>query len=456
MRLNVSAQVATSSPGEEVGSKHPTKGTKNARRAAAASYFGGALEYYDFYIFGTAAALVFDEVFFPSSDPIMGKLLALSAFGMAYLVRPLGAILFGHLGDVLGRKKTLVWMLMVMGTGTFAVGLIPSYAQIGIWAPIILLLCRFAQGLSAGGETSGAASLTLEVAPPRRRGFYTSWTVNGIATGFILSALAFIPISAMDEAQRLEWGWRIPFLASAVIFVISYMIRRKLAEPEDLQQALEASAQRREKNKMPLTQAFRTHGIEIVRVALASLFTVVGTMVSIFGLAFARGAGVDSSVILWATIAANAVALILQPFFGIVSDLIGRKVVFIAGALTCGAVGFFYFYSIQTGNVLLIFLATVMVTGIGYSQLSAAYPSFFAEMFHTRVRITGMAVSLQIGLIMAGFAPTFAGWIENRTSLAGWVAVSLIVAVACVVAAVAAATAKETSRLDIQELGKEN
>ena len=201
-----------------------------ARRAAFGSFLGSVVEYYDFFIYGSAAALVFNKIFFPSDDPMAGTLAALATFGVGYIARPIGALLFGHLGDRLGRKQVLMMTLLLMGLATFTIGLLPTHASIGAWAPALLVLCRLLQGLSAGGEQVGASLLTMEHAPGKNKAFYTSWLINGASMGSILATSVFIPLSMLSEEQLLAWGWRIPFLLSAVMVAITWIIRRGVDE----------------------------------------------------------------------------------------------------------------------------------------------------------------------------------------------------------------------------------
>ena len=219
-----------SSPQPSSTAGEPAAPTAQPRRAALAAWIGSALEYYDFFIYGTAAALVFGKVFFPDSSPVAGTLLALATFGVGYVARPLGAVLFGHVGDRFGRKKVLVATLMMMGTATVAIGFLPSYATAGSLAPALLVTCRLLQGLSAGGEQAGANSMTLEHSPQDRRAYFTSFTLSGTQAGQIIATAVFLPIAALPEEALLSWGWRVPFWASVVVLVAGVLIRRTLHE----------------------------------------------------------------------------------------------------------------------------------------------------------------------------------------------------------------------------------
>ncbi|WP_182346988.1 MFS transporter [Tomitella gaofuii] len=433
--------------------------TSKVRRAAAASFLGSMLEYYDFYIYGAAAALVFGRVFFPGSSH--GALLALATFGVAYVARPVGAVVLGHFGDRIGRKKVMLFTLVLMGASTFLIGCIPSYEEIGWLAPALLVLFRLTQGFSAAGEQSGANSLTLEHAPEGRRAFFCSWTLSGTQGGFILASLVFIPVASFNEEFLATWGWRIPFWASAFVLLLAYVLRRKLEEPEifveghknddDAARTTEATPAA---DKMPIVEALQNQWRDILRVILCAFIAVTGSIFSIFGLAFATSdaVGVSESTMLWVAITANAIALGIQPFMGILADKIGRKPMFIGGTLGCAVFVFVYFHAIMTGNVGLIFLTAILLTSICYSAPNAIWPSFYAEWFNTRVRYTGIAVGTQIGFALAGFAPMIA-WALIGDSETNWLPVAILTAVCCVVSAGAAMTATETFKTPLARLG---
>lgn len=420
-----------------------------AKRAAAAAYLGGTLEYYDYFIYASAAALVFGRIFFPSAGGA-ATLASLATFGVAYVARPFGAIILGHFGDKLGRKNVLVVTLVLMGGSTFLIGCLPDFNAIGIWAPILLVVLRICQGLSAGGETAGASTLTIEQAPDNRRGLYGSWALNGIVTGLILASLVFLPIAALPEKDLLSWGWRVPFWSSLAVLVLAYVIRRTLQEPE----IFEETKENHQTAKLPLVTVIKDHGWDVVRVGFASLFTVTNTVVTVFALAFAtQTVGIPTSVMLWVTIGTNVAALLTQPITAALSDRIGRKPVFITGCVGSAAGIFFYFQAISTGNFLLILLAGLVTTSLFYSAANGLYPAFFSEMFDVKVRYSGVAIGLQLGLLIAGFSPAIATWL-NGGDKTNWVPVAAFTAVVCLLAAVAAATAKETFRTPLHLLGQ--
>ena len=422
------------------------------RRAAAASFFGSMLEYYDFYIYASAAALIFGRLFFSASAGATGTLAALATFGVGYIARPIGGIVLGSLGDRIGRKKVMLFTVVLMGTSTFLIGCLPTYKSIGLLAPLLLVVLRLAQGFSAGGEQAGANSLTLEHAPARKRAFFTSWTLTGTQVGFILASIVFVAIAALPEDALLSWGWRIPFWCSAVVMVVAYMIRRTLEEPEVFEQARQANQDDR---RVPALAVVRSHPLEILRVMLCAFVAVNGTTFTIFGLAYATGdeIGLSATTMLWVAIFANACALVIIPVTAMVADRIGRKPVFITGAIGGAITMFVYFFALSTGNIALILLGAFLVTSLFYSMFEATWPSFFAEMFSTEVRYSGTAIGTQFGFGLAGFAPTI-GYAIIGDGKYGWLPVTVMVAVVLAIAAAAAATARETYLTPMAELGK--
>jgi MFS family permease len=424
---------------------------RTPKKAALASWIGSALEYYDFFIYGTAAALVFNKVFFPSSSPVAGTLLALATFGVGYVARPLGAVVLGHVGDRFGRKRVLIFTLILMGISTFLVGCLPTYDQIGAWAPALLVVLRLLQGLSASGEQAGANSMTLEHAPENRRAFYTSFTLAGTQAGQILATAVFLPVAALPNEQLMSWGWRVPFWLSAVVVVAGLVIRHSIEETPAFQKEAADSAT----PAMPLALLFRDHTGDVVRVILGSLASTVSTIFSVYALSFAvNTVGISKTSMLWVGIVANAVALLALPAWALLADRIGRKPVFILGSLGSAVLMFAFLGSIGTGNITLIFLAGIAMSGVVYSAQNGIFPALFGEMFPTRVRLSGLAIGTQIGFAIGGFAPTVATSIAGPGP-GGWMPVAVYVLVSCALAAIAVATARETHRTPLHELDGE-
>jgi MFS family permease len=433
-----------------ISAANPRLDNHRAKRAALASFLGGALEYYDFFIYATAASLVFNHIFFPAGDPTIALIQSFAIFGVGYVFRPLGAVVFGHLGDRIGRKNTLVLTLVLMGSATFLIGILPTFETVGYLAPVLLTVLRILQGLSAGGETAGASTLTVEESPVGRRSFFTSFTSSGINAGIVLASLVFIPIAALPAEARDSWGWRIPFLLSVVVLVVAFVVRRRLQEPEVFQ----AEQTEHQTAKLPVLTMFRTHTWPFLHVALMSLVIVTNTFMQSFGLAFATQiATIDATAMLWASVAGNTIAVLLQPLFGMLADAIGRRKVFIASLIGTGCAIFFYFHALSTSNTVQMFVLTCVITGGTYAMANGIYPSWFAEQFNVKVRYTSLAVGLQVGILVAGFSPTIGATLV-RGDVTNWVPAAFIVVISSGLALVGALLAKETYRTPLEELGR--
>jgi MFS family permease len=416
-------------------------------RAALASFMGSAVEYYDFFLYGTAAALIFPKVFFPSGDEA-ALIMSFATFGFAYVARPLGAIILGHFGDRLGRRRVLMFTLILMGASTFLIGCLPSFATIGWFAPALLVLCRLMQGFSAAGEQAGASSLTLEHAPDHRRSFFTSWTLTGTQGGLILASLVMIPFVSMPDEAKYTWAWRIPFFLSAVVVLVAYFIRRTLHETPEFDDAKAHG----EIAKMPLLPLLRDHWKDVIRVVLCAFIAAVSTVFGNLAIAYGKKVGLAEDITLWLVVVANVVALFTQPFFGALADRIGRKPVFIYGALSSAALMPFYMLSMSGGNAVLTFALAVATFSFGYAAANAVWPSFYGEMFSTQVRFSGVAIGTQLGFLMAGFAPTIVTALGGVRE-GGWVVISAFTAVICAIAALSATTARETKDVPTPLLG---
>jgi len=421
---------------------------KRAKKAALAGFLGGALEYYDFFIYATAASLVFSKIFFPTGDATIAMLASFATFGVAYIARPFGAVFFGHLGDKLGRKATLVMTLVLMGSATFLIGVLPDFRTAGYWAPALLVVLRLMQGLSAGAETAGASALSTEEAPEGRRGFFASFAMSGISFGIVLASLAFLPVAAMDESARLAWGWRIPFWLSLLVLLAAYLVRRSLDEPEIFEEKQESDGL----VKLPFTNMISTHPAQFFQVALMSFQVVTNTFMQSFGLAYAVSVGVSASTMLWVSIAGNIIAIASQPFFARLSDSFGRKKVFVSGVVGSGVMIFVYFMTISTGNLAMIFVSSMMITAGTYAASNSVYPAWFSELFNVKVRYSGMAIGLQVGILCAGFTPMLATALVGGVS-ANWGPAAWIVAGSSVLAVIGALWARETNKTELRELG---
>ncbi|SFU73313.1 Sugar transporter [Methylobacterium sp. 174MFSha1.1] len=425
---------------------------KTPKKAALASWIGSAVEYYDFFIYGTAAALIFPKLFFSAANPQAAAIASFATFGVAYITRPLGAVALGHIGDRFGRKKVLTFTLLLMGISTFMIGCLPTYDQLGILSPILLVIARLLQGISAAGEQAGANSMTLEHAPSNKRAFFTSFTLSGTQAGLILATLVFLPITQMPEAQMLSWGWRIPFFLSALVVAVGFWVRRTLPETPVFEKEQEEHTHA--KAELPVAMLFRTQWDDVVRVIFAALVSVVSTIFSVFTLSYAVNTmQIDRSTMLTVLILANVVALGAIPAFAALSDRIGRRPVFIFGALGSAALIWPYMWAISQGNLALIFCFGILLSGVVYSAANGVWPSLYGEMFDTKVRLSGMAIGTQIGFALGGFAPVISASLLG-TGPTGWVPVALFVTATAGIAAVSIFTARETYRTPMEQLGK--
>src|SRR5690349_3176471 len=342
---------------EPPGSHEPTEYAKQPKKAAASGWIGSALEYYDFFIYAQAAALVFPNIFFPSDNPQVAVVAAFATFGVGYVARPIGAFVLGHWGDTHGRKTVLVLCMLMMGGSTFLVALLPTYDAIGIAAPIMLMILRLIQGFAVGGEISGASAMILEHSPFGRRGYFGSFTLQGVQAGQIIAAGVFLPLSAVmsDEAFK-SWGWRIPFLLSALVVVAGYIIRRRVNETP----AFQEEAEHGEVPAAPIVMAGKENGSDMLRVICMALMNAIPTAVTVFGATFATnagyGVGMSTTAYLWVSVVGNVVAVILIPFVGNLTDRIGRRPVMIFGCLASGILAYPYLYFVSQDNSPMPFL----------------------------------------------------------------------------------------------------
>lgn len=422
--------------------------TRQVRIAALSGFLGTTLEYYDFTIYGTATALFFSRLFFPDAGAI-GTLLAFSTFALSYMVRPLGAIIFGHIGDRFSRRNVLLLALLTMGISTFLMGCLPTWDDIGMLAPILLIVLRFFQGLSLGGEASGSASLIFEHAPDNRRGFFGSFTYCGVFAAGVLASLVFIPISALPDEALFSWGWRVPFLLSIVVTVVAFLIRRKLAEPELFAEAKESG----DLAKFPLVEAFRGSWAGILRVTVTATFVIVNTLVTVWALSYATNVQhLERTPFMWFIGVASIIGGILTPVFAAWSDRVGRRWIFAGGAVLSGVGLFGFFAAISAHDWVMIFLSGILVYSVFFAAAQSVIPAFYSEQFPTRVRYSGYSFGLQIGVLLAGFMPTIAAGLTAGDATA-WLPVAILAAAILTVAALAALTAKETAKLSVSEIG---
>jgi MFS family permease len=368
------------------------------RRVAAASTIGTAAEYYDFFVYGTAAVLVFGAKFFPSSDPLIGTLAAFATYAVGFVARPLGGIVFGHFGDRIGRKKALIVTILIVGLGTFAIGLLPDYSQIGIWAPASLILIRVLQGFGVGGEQAGAVLLTAEYAPPRERGFFASLVQLGAPAGFLIPSGLFALLSAtLTHAQLMDWGWRLPFLGSIVLVMVGLYIRLRTEESPIFASIRETKAV----ESRPVVEVVGHFGPTIVKGVGAKLIEACTfAMYTMIVLAYGRAHDISESLLLQTIIVAVVLELLAIPMAGSLSDRIGRRTTFIAGAVLQVLLVVPLFHAVDSGNRLAIQAAMILAISIGHSLCYAPQASLFPELFPARVRCSGIALIWQIGSLI--------------------------------------------------------
>jgi MHS family shikimate/dehydroshikimate transporter-like MFS transporter len=378
------------------------------KRVALASAVGTTIEWYDFYLYATATALVFNTVFFPSISPTAGTLAAFATYAAGFGARPIGAIVAGHLGDRVGRKAILVAALILMGSATTLLGVLPGYATIGAAAPTLLVVLRLLQGFAVGGEWGGSAVLAAEHAPPRRRGLFGSFTQIGSPAGMLLATGSLALVRGLtDDATFLAWGWRIPFLASAVLVAVGLVIRLRLEDAPEFRALRETGAVAR----MPVVEVLRTAPREVLittglRLSQIGLYTLITT----YGLTYvAQKLGKASSAGLLAVVVVSALGLLTTPLWAVLSDRIGRRRPYLFGSIG-GTVGLvLFFLAVGSGSTLLIVLASVIAINLLHDSMYGPQAAWFAEVFDVRVRYSGASLGYQIGSVLSGgFAPLVA------------------------------------------------
>lgn len=419
------------------------------RKVIVASAIGTTIEWYDYFIYGIAAALVFGQLFFPGFDPLVGTLAAFATFGVGFFARPVGALVFGHFGDRIGRKSMLVLTLMIMGLATFAIGLLPTYDSIGVWAPILLVALRLLQGFAVGGEWGGATVLAMEYSPENRRGFFGSLVQLGSPGGLLLSSGVFALVSALPEPQLLSWGWRVPFLLSILLVGIGLYIRLAILESPAFRRVQETR------------RAARIPAVELIRTAPKNLLIAMGArfapdigfyVCGTFIVAYAGDQlGLSSSMILTAVTVAAVIELFTVPAFGSLSDRVGRRPVYIGGAVFWALFAFPFFWLVDTGVTPLVWLAIIAAFAIGHSSMWAVAAALYSELFNTRFRYSGASLGYQLSIVVGGGPAPFIA-----TALIAWAGgnswpVSLYLVVAALISLVSLYLAAETFRIDLSE-----
>jgi metabolite-proton symporter len=420
------------------------------RRVIAASLIGTTIEWYDFFLYGAAAALVFNKLFFPSFDPLVGTLLAFATSAVGFVARPLGGIVFGHYGDRIGRKKLLMWSLVLMGLATVLIGLMPGYASIGVWAPVGLIVLRVVQGFAVGGEWGGAVLMAAEHGDAKRRGYWASWPQAGVPLGSLLSAgILALMAGLQSEADFIAWGWRVPFLLSAVLVVVGWYIRNRVAESPMFEAEIEAAEA---PASMPAMDVFRERPRAVLLGAGLRVGENIGYYIlTVFSLTFLVDVAAETrSLALDALLIGAAVQFVSIPLLATLSDRIGRRPVYAFGAFGLGIFSFIFFPMLASGSNALIILA-IVIGLVLHASMYAPQAAFITELFPTRIRYSGVSIAYQLTAIFAGsLAPIIALWLYK--DLHSSVPVSIYVAIACAISGVSALLAQETKGVELGEI----
>jgi metabolite-proton symporter len=411
----------------------------------AASFIGTTIEWYDFFLYGTAAALVFDQLFFPEAEPLIGTLLAFSTYAVGFAARPLGGIVFGHFGDRIGRKSMLVLSLLIMGSATFLIGCLPTYSTLGVFAPIGLVVLRFMQGIGVGGEWGGAVLMSTEHAPEGRRGFFGAWPQMGVPAGLLLSTLVFkIVENSMSEAAFNSWGWRLPFLASAILVVVGLVIRLKIMESPAFERIKETATE----VKRPIVDVVRKYPRDVLT-AMGMRFAENGGfyVLTVFTLAYGEDElGLSHDTMLNAVIVAAALGLVTVPLWGALSDRLGRRPLYLSGAVITTLWAFPLFMLMDTKSAALITLAIVIGVNLGHDLMYGPQAAYFAELFGTRVRYSGASLGYQLASVFSGgVAPLIA---TALLAAGGWQWVALYLVAMGLISVGATLAARETLGTD--------
>ncbi|KOU54056.1 hypothetical protein ADK54_02560 [Streptomyces sp. WM6378] len=415
------------------------------RQILLSSYLGGVIEWYDFLLYGTAAALVFDKLFFPQMSSFAGTLASFATLAVGYLARPIGGLVFGHYGDRVGRKPVLMVSIVLMGLSSMLIGLLPGYADIGIAAPLLLVLLRLVQGFAVGGEWGGAALMAIEHAGPARRGLWGAFAQMGAPSGLLLSSLALAAFNTLPEAEFLSWGWRIPFLLSAVLIVLGYWIRRGMAESPVFARA-QKSADTARRPAPVLETLRRQRRITLLAIGVGIGPFATNSILIAFLPAHAKDLGISRTVVLTGLISSCGVSLLTLPAYAALSDRIGRRPVSIAGALLLAANSFLLFPLVDSRSPALFVIAFVLSLSVFHAAMYGPMAALLAELFPTGTRYTGTSLGYQTAAVLGGsLAPLIATWLvhtgEGGRNTTG---VAVFMAVTCAVSAWSVYRAGET------------
>jgi metabolite-proton symporter len=408
---------------------------------------GTTIEWYDFYIYGLAAALVFGTEFFPGFSPAAGTLAAFGTFAVGFVARPLGGVIFGHVGDRVGRKNALMITLFLMGAATVIVGLLPGYRAIGIWAPVLLVTLRFLQGFAVGGEWGGAVTMIVESSPPDRRGLFGSLPQMGVPLGLVLSSTVFAVVSTLPDDDLFAWGWRIPFLLSSVLIAVGMFLRSRITETQTFVAVKNTGNAR----KMPAVEAFRNHWKAIA--LTVGMYVSAGVpfyIVTVFVLSYGSShLDLPRSVLLTGMLVAAVLEGLTVPLFGALSDRVGRRPVFMGAAALTALLAFPFFWLLASGQTGLVWLAMVLALAVAHAGMYGPTAALYAELFPADVRYTGTSVGYQLGGVVAGFVPLVAGALVSAARGGSW-PISTIWAGAALAGLICAAIVREPRGCDLR------
>ncbi|USK38959.1 MHS family MFS transporter [Cytobacillus firmus] len=420
---------------------------KLEKKVLIASLIGSSIEWFDYFLYGTVAALVFNQMFFHSEDPAVGLMLAYASFALAFFIRPLGGVIFSHIGDKIGRKKTLVLTLSLMGGATVLMGFLPTYDNIGAAAPILLILLRLIQGIGLGGEWGGALLLAVEYAPKNRRGFFGSIPQMGVTIGMLLGTLALSIMTLLPEEAFLSWGWRVPFILSALLVFFGLWIRKGIDETPSFKKAQEKG----EIANIPFVETMRSHWKEVLiavgaKVVETAPFYIFGTFIVSYA---TTQLGFSRTVTLNAVTIATVITTILIPIMGKLSDKIGRKKLYVGGTVLMMLYAFPYFWLLHQGSAVLLVVATILGLGIIWAPITAVLGTMFSEIFKSNVRYTGITLGYQIGAALAGgTAPLVATALLNAYDNS-YVPVALYIMLAAAISLIAISSVRDRSNQDL-------
>ena len=405
----------------------------DVRRVVTASLIGATIEWYDFFLYGAVAGIVFNKLFFPTSDPFVSILLAYTTFAIGFVARPLGGLIFGHFGDRIGRKSVLVATLMIMGIATVLIGCLPTYEQIGIWAPIFLVILRLAQGLGLGGEWGGAVLMAYEYAPKEKRGLYASIPQIGLAIGLCLSAGIVALLSRLPDEDFLSWGWRSAFIGSILLVIVGLYIRLRIVETPEFQRIKDRKAEA----KVPAVEMLRQYpGNIILGMGARYIDGVYFNVFAVFSIAYLTQMApvkMPRETALWAVSASALLMVATIPLFGWLSDRIGRPRTYAIGSFLLALSAYPAFLLLGTGDVVMIFLALLVPFGIIYAMCYGPEAGLFADLFDPRVRYSGISFVYQFsGIFASGLTPIIATYLIKANDNQPWYLVGYVVFAALV------------------------